>query len=97
MYTAAENGDISLLKYHLSKGADPNYQHPEVMATPLFASIKNGHEQAVSLLLDYGADPNIKTELEGMDAYDAALHYGQNKLFDKLMQQKSAKNKSTNT
>jgi hypothetical protein len=29
MFGAAEEGDLELLRYHLERGVDPNFAHPE--------------------------------------------------------------------
>lgn len=75
MFEAAQDGALEVVRYYLAQGVDPNHQHPEVMSTPLFISIKHGHRDVVELLLAQGADPGIKTQLEGMDARQAARHY----------------------
>ncbi len=84
MYLAAESGDLQLVRFYLELGVDPNYQHPEVMATVLFVSIKMGHAQIVELLLSYGADPMIKSILEGLDAWQVAQAYSQHEILDIL-------------
>ncbi|MDW3646580.1 MAG: ankyrin repeat domain-containing protein [Bacteroidia bacterium] len=60
MLLAAEKGDLDLLTYHIKMGADPNYQHPEFLTTPLIESIRFGHLDCAKYLLDNGADPTIK-------------------------------------
>lgn len=60
MFSAAQEGDIELVKYHLKMGVDPNYQHPEYMTAPLIECIKYGQLEVAKLLLENGADPNIK-------------------------------------
>ena len=60
MFAAAEQGDIELLKYHLRMGVDPNYQHPEYMTSPLIECVRLGKLDVVKILLENGADPNIK-------------------------------------
>jgi len=84
MYLAAESGDLQLVRFYLELGIDPNYQHPEVMATVLFVSIKMGHRKMVELLLSYGADPMIKSILEDLNAYQVAKEYRQQETLDIL-------------
>jgi|APTNR8051073442_1049403.scaffolds.fasta_scaffold02581_4 ankyrin repeat protein len=60
MLAATQNGDLDLVKYHLQMGVDPNYQHPELMTTPLIESIESGHLDIAEFLLKNGADPGIK-------------------------------------
>ena len=60
LFSAAESGDLDLVKYHIRNEIDPNYQHPEVMTTPLIVSIENEHFEVAEFLLQNGADPSIK-------------------------------------
>ena len=57
---AAQNGDLELGKYHIKEGVNPNYQHPELLTTPLIVSIENFHLEVTQFLLDNGADPHLK-------------------------------------
>ncbi|MEL6718666.1 MAG: ankyrin repeat domain-containing protein [Bacteroidota bacterium] len=59
MFHAAENGDLELVRYHLSTGIDPNYQHPEYSTGALLESVRKGHLDIVELLLENGAKPDI--------------------------------------
>lgn len=88
MYAAAEIGDLELVRFHLEQGVDPNYQHPEIMENALFVSVKEGHREVVELLLNYGADPTIKTILEGFDAFQAAKEFQRLDIIDLLDKQK---------
>ena len=72
MFYAAERGDVDLVRYHIRNGIDPNYQHPEFLTTALVEAITNNHLEVVKYLLDNGAQPTIKSEIEGVDAYGAA-------------------------
>lgn len=65
MFLAVQTGDIKLVKYYLKIGIDPNYQHPEFMAAPLVESIRFNHLDIAKLLLENGANPNIKEDYEG--------------------------------
>ena len=56
---AVQDGDVSLVKYHLSKGVDPNYEHPELMTTALIESINFDRYEIAELLLESGADPTL--------------------------------------
>lgn len=60
MFKAIQEGDINLVQYYLSMGIDPNYQHPEFMASPLVESIRFGNLEIAKLLLENGANPQIK-------------------------------------
>jgi len=74
MFSAAEAGDLEFLRYHLCAKVDPNYQHPEYMCTPLVACILAGQYDAAALLLQSGADPQLRSEGEAMTPLEAACH-----------------------
>lgn len=60
MFHGIQTGDIELVRYYLEIGIDPNYQHPEFLASPLVESIRYNHLEITQLLLEKGADPHIK-------------------------------------
>lgn len=60
MFVAVEDGNIDLVKYHIRQGVNLNYQHPEILTTPLIESIEQGHIEITKYLLENGADPHIK-------------------------------------
>jgi ankyrin repeat protein len=60
MLEAVQNGDLALVRYHLENGVDPNYQHPELLTTPLIVSIENERVEVTRFLLEKGADPQLK-------------------------------------
>jgi len=72
MLTAAEKGDVALVRYHLRQGIDPNYQHPELLTTALIESAMHGHLEVVALLLENGAKPEIKSIFFGYTALEIA-------------------------
>ena len=72
LFKGAENGDFELVNFYLKMDMDPNYQHPEVLTTPLIESAHRGHLNIVKLLLENGADPHLKASLEGWTALEAA-------------------------
>lgn len=65
MFKGVEDGDYHLVEYHLKNGIDPNYQHPEFLASALVESIRKNHLDITRLLLENGADPNIKEVFGG--------------------------------
>ncbi len=75
MFQAIQDGDINLVEYYLKMGIDPNYQHPEYMASPLVESIRFEHLDIAKLLLKNGADPHAKEVMGG----DTALSVAQSK------------------
>jgi uncharacterized protein len=72
---AAERGDLDLMRYHLRLEVDPNYQHPEFLTTPLIEAARQNQPEAVQLLLEFGADPHLASQLGGETAQAVAkLH-----------------------
>jgi uncharacterized protein len=57
---AANKGDIAIVKYLLSKGAEINYLHPIANHTAFHLAALNGQEEMVKFLAKNGADVNIK-------------------------------------
>ena len=65
MFKAVQEGDIALVDYYLKTEVDPNYQHPEFMASPLVESIRFNQLEICKLLLENNCKPNIKEDLGG--------------------------------
>ena len=80
MYKAACEGDLSLVRYHIKSGANPNYQHPEIMATPLVAAILNGRDEIAIFLLENGADPNLESYFDHLSPLAAAKKMNNKKM-----------------
>lgn len=76
MYAAAQRGDLELLRYHLREGVDPNYQHPEILSTPLVTAIIENQIAAAKLLLENGADPRLRSIFDDLTPTEAAQAYG---------------------
>ena len=75
LYQAAMAGDLALVQHHIAEGINPNYQHPEILCTPLVASIVKGHPQIALYLLTQGADPNMLSIMDSLTPLQAAkLH-----------------------
>ncbi len=72
LYQAALDGNIELVKYHIRDGANPNYQHPEILATPLVAAITHGHTDIAIFLLENGADPKLESYFDALTPLKAA-------------------------
>lgn len=86
MYDAAVAGDELRLQYHIKQGVNPNYQHPEVMCTPLVASLIHGHDDIAIFLLNNGADPNLLSDYDGLTPLQAARQFGRKDLLQLLRQ-----------
>ena len=54
---AVENDLIDIVQYLIGAGADVNYNNG---ATPLYMAAYYGHEQIVKMLIEAGADINVK-------------------------------------
>ncbi len=76
LYAAATQGDLARVRYHLDAGVNPNYQHPEVLCTPLVASIIQGHDAVALCLLAEGADPRLRSDFDNLTPLEAARLHG---------------------
>ena len=76
MVHAACDGDLELVRHHLANGVDPDFSHPEYQSTALVAGILAGREEVAHLLLDHGADPALRSELDGLTPVQAAHQAG---------------------
>jgi uncharacterized protein len=68
---AAARGDVTAVTAALTAGADVNGAHAETRLTALMFAAYFGHEAAARLLLDKGAQPNLK-DATGASAADWA-------------------------
>lgn len=80
LYQAAVTGDLLRVQYHIREGVNPNYQHPEVLSTPLVASLIHGHRDIAQYLLAQGADPSLVSDMDGLSPLQAARKYGRMEL-----------------
>jgi ankyrin repeat protein len=71
-FTAACAGDVSLVEHHLEQGVDVDFIHPELQSTALVAAIEERRTEVALLLLDRGADPALRSPLEGLTPLEAA-------------------------
>ena len=76
MFNAACEGDLDLVRYHVTNGVDVNYAHPEFLSTPLVASILARQEAVALLLLESGADPHLPSEFDALTPIQAASRMG---------------------
>lgn len=86
LYSAASSGNLPLVQYHIRNGVNPNYQHPEILATPLVAALSNGHIEIAKFLLNNGADPYLLSEFDNMTALQAATRYNKPELVELIQQ-----------
>lgn len=86
MYGAAVSGNLELVQYHIKNGIDPNYQHPEILSTPLVASIMYDHPDIAKFLLAHGADPRLLSEFDNMTPIQAAKMYKRKEILEILQQ-----------
>lgn len=59
------NNSTAIVERLLQAGANPNYWYPSSINSPLMMAITREHSYTAKLLLEYGADPNVRTS-EGM-------------------------------
>lgn len=85
LYQAAADGDLPLVRYHITQGVNPNYQHPEILRTLLVTSLVEGHGEVARYLLENGADPHLVSELDDMSPLQAARKHGREE-FVRLLQ-----------
>lgn len=71
-FAAACAGDVDLVEHHLDAGVDIDFIHAELQSTALVAAIEEGRADVALLLLDRGADPALRSPLEGMTPLEAA-------------------------
>lgn len=86
LYAAALEGNLPLVRYHISAGVDPNYQHPEIMCTPLVGSLIQGHSEVAHYLLAHGADPHLRSEFDGLTPLQAARKHGRTEFVELLLE-----------
>lgn len=90
LYAAATAGDLALVRHHIIAGVNPNYQHPEIMCTPLVASLVHGHDEVAQFLIEHGADPNLFSEYDGLTPLQAARKHGRRQV-ESLLRERGAK------
>jgi ankyrin repeat protein len=86
LFSASCEGDIELVRHHVTRGVDVNYAHPEFLSTPLVASILAGQEEVALYLLSAGADPSLHSEFDAVSPVQAAQKVGLVKVQDKLVE-----------
>ncbi|MBX3628117.1 MAG: ankyrin repeat domain-containing protein [Rhizobacter sp.] len=84
LYQAVEEGNLPLVQHHIKEGVNPNYQHPEILRTPLVTSLALGHKEIAKYLLAHGADPSLVSELDNLAPLQAAKKYGHHEFVAQL-------------
>ncbi len=84
LYQAAVDGNLGLVQHHIIEDVNPNYQHPEILRTPLVASLVEGHIEVARFLLAHGADPSLVSELDNLSPLQAAKKHGHQEFADYL-------------
>ncbi|MBT9544695.1 MAG: ankyrin repeat domain-containing protein [Candidatus Sericytochromatia bacterium] len=64
LFEAAKVGNLDILKYLLTHGADPNYVGEKEENSPLILAVRHGHFDAVKFLVASGADPSFKSKFD---------------------------------
>lgn len=86
MFNAACEGDLELVRYHVNRGVDVNYAHPEFLSTPLVACTLAGQEEVALFLLASGANPHLHSEFDVLTPLQAARQMGLENLEAQLLQ-----------
>lgn len=84
LYTAVMQGDTDLVAYHVREGVNLNYQHPEILMTPLVTAIEQNKTEIALLLLENGADPLVESYYHNLNALEAAHKFRNQTLIQKL-------------
>ena len=84
LMVAAENGDITITRFLLERGANANIR-PETGATALILAANNGHKDIVAILLDKGS-ANVNTQIGlGATALMGAAKKGHRDIVEMLL------------
>lgn len=84
LFRAACAGNLPLVEHHLDQGIDVDFIHPELQSTALVAAIEEGQVDVALLLLDRGADPALRSPLEGLTPLEAARAAGMTRVVERL-------------
>ncbi|XP_056007016.1 ARF GTPase-activating protein GIT2-like isoform X2 [Ostrea edulis] len=85
LHSSVRTNNLETCLRLLSKGADPNYFHPEKGNCPLHVAGQSGQPLQVELLVVYGADPGAY-DSNGKTPIDHAKTEGQMDLADRLVE-----------
>ena len=81
IWTAAAQGNLEAIKRHVSAGTDLNAKEPTGGSTPLIVAALFGQTEAAGLLIEKGANVNVKnnegsTALHTAAAVSTGMHPG---------------------
>jgi ankyrin repeat protein len=71
-FRGACDGDLEVVRHHVRSGVDVDFIHPELLSTALVAAIEARQAEVALVLLEHGADPGLRSPLEGMTPLEAA-------------------------
>jgi hypothetical protein len=84
IWTAAAQGNIEAIKQHVAIGTDLNAKEPAGGSTPLIVAASYGQSEAARLLVEKGADVNIRNN-DGSSALLAAAFFCRTKTVKLLL------------
>jgi len=84
IWTAAATGNIEAINQHVSVGTDLNARQPAGGSTPLHVAAISGQTEAAGVLIEKGANVNIKN-VEGTTALHMAAFFGHTEIVKLLL------------
>lgn len=77
LHVMAKRNNLAAMKWLLDRGADPDllWSHWDARVTPLHLAVLGGHEEAVRVLLEAGANPRIRDSKHDSDAIGWATFF----------------------
>jgi len=92
---ASREGNLPLIRLHLSHKVDPNFQHPEYFTSPLVVAIQAGQVEAVKALLEGGADADLEEQASDDRPVEIALQKGEFEIVEILQEALSPEKRLT--
>lgn len=84
LISAIHAGDMALVQYHVQQDINLNYQHPELLTTPLIESIISNQLEIATYLLAHGADPHLRAGFSTDTAFTTAKQMGNSEMIKLL-------------
>lgn len=72
MFKAVQENNIEIVRFHISIGTDINFQHPKFFTTVLIESIRLNNHSITKLLIENGADIELKESYSNKNAIQIA-------------------------